>query len=921
MVALCAPAHAQDQQQAPNAGGAQLEEVVVTSQKRSEDIKSVPVSISVLSGFGLQEQKIADYNDLTRALPGLSYTAGPAPGLSVLEMRGVSSTSGSATVGIYIDEVPVTVRNTVYDGNTEPQLFDIDRVEVLRGPQGTLYGASSMGGTVRFITKLPDLNTFSGQVGVDLSGTEHTSDPNYQETLILNVPVAQDKFAIRIGEQYTYNAGYINSYDVFTGALKNSGTNDERATVGRISALATPDDDLSINPAVFYQRIHTGDTSAFYPESDATFLAPGIATGTFHPVFGIWDTDKQVNEYGREDLLIPSLTVKDDLGFADLTSVSSFFLRQYNRGQDGSYYNATILATAFLDAYYPGKQPQNDSQIGTLTSPSPSQIIHRQITQELRLSSPTTDSGPLKWVVGAYYQNYWEDRNQVETIPGLNAAFQNIYGYPIAQDPNIGDGDPNLYEGDLIWYERLHLNERQYAVFGQADFDILPNLHGSAGIRYVYARSSETREGGGFYDLGNPHPYESLARYYAATPRFSVSYDVTPEATTYVTIAKGFRLGGPTGPDPVGPTSPCNQDYANLGIKTPPTSYASDKLWSYEGGVNARLLDDSLSINAAGYYIDWQNIQQTINLPICGFAFTSNVGNAESYGTELEMAYKPIAELTLGLNGSFEHAVITSTVNAATAAVGQKVLNVPDWTLDISAEYSTPVADDYLGFIRFDYNWTGRSHGTYIVTNPNYSNPQYDVFNASIGVEHGDIRVSLYGKNLNDNRTIIQQPTINTVTQGFTVYPMTVGINATYKFRAEQEAPTPEPYMPPPPTPPAAASTARSYMVFFDFNKSDLTAEATNIVDQAAQNAAPAKATLLTVTGHTDTVGSDAYNLRLGKRRAESVAAQLEKDGIPASEIAIVSKGKRDLLVPTGDGVREPQNRRVTIVYDGGPVS
>jgi outer membrane receptor protein involved in Fe transport len=918
--AFCGPAFAQDQQQ-PSAGSGQLEEIVVTSQKRSEDVKSIPVSISVLSGFALQSQKILSYDDLTRALPGLSYTAGPAPGLSTLEMRGVSSTSGSATVGIYIDEVPITVRNTVYDGNTEPKLFDIDRVEVLRGPQGTLYGASSMGGTVRFITKQPNLEDFSGEVSSDLSGTVIHGGINIQETAIVNVPIAEDKAGIRAGAQYTSNSGFIDNYNIFTGQLNKSGTNDERALVGRVSGLIKPNDSITITPSVFYQRDFTDDTSAFYPPSDAEFLSGGTFNGVFHPVFGTWIQDKQVTEWGRDELFIPSLTFKDELGFADLTTVTGFFLRDFNRMQDGSYYNSTAFASYFLDYYYPAHQAQNDTLIGTIGSPSPSDILHRQITQEVRLSSPADAGGPIKWVAGLYYQNYWDNRNQVEKIPGLDAKFQQIYGYPIWQDPNLGDGDPNLYEGDLIWFERVHINERQYAAFGQADFDILPDLHGAAGIRYVYARSSESRDGGGFYDLGNAHPYETLGRYYATTPRFSLTYDLTPDATIYATIAKGFRLGGPTGPDPVGPTSPCNQDYKNLNITAPPTTYGSDKLWSYETGVKARLLDNSLSINASGFYIDWEKIQQTINLPICGFAFTSNVGNAESYGTEVEVLYKPIADLTLGVNGSVEHSVITSTVNASTAAVGQSVLAVPDWTLDVSAEYTMPINDALLGFIRADYDWTGHSHGSYMPTNPNFENLAYDVFNMSVGFDYGNLRASLYGKNLNNNQTIIQQPTINSVIEGYTVRPMTIGVNVTYKFTAADETPEPAAYVPPPPAPPPPAAIPRSYMVFFDFDKSELTPEAMQIVDEAAKNAAPAKVTQIEVTGHTDTVGSDAYNLRLSRRRAESVAAELEKQGIPAGEIAIFAKGKRDLLVPTKDGVREPQNRRVQIVYSGGPAA
>jgi outer membrane protein OmpA-like peptidoglycan-associated protein len=180
--------------------------------------------------------------------------------------------------------------------------------------------------------------------------------------------------------------------------------------------------------------------------------------------------------------------------------------------------------------------------------------------------------------------------------------------------------------------------------------------------------------------------------------------------------------------------------------------------------------------------------------------------------------------------------------------------------------------------------------------------------------------VALWGKNLLDDREVVQYVGLGLV--GSVIYEpaRTFGVDVRFDFGPESiSEPAPAAYTPPPVEAPAPAPVAHSYMVFFDFNKSDLTPDAVKIVGQAAQNAGPAKATEITVTGHTDTVGSDAYNMRLSKRRAESVAAQLEQDGIPSREIAIVAKGKHDLLVPTKDGVREPQNRRVTIVYDGGP--
>ncbi|HUE09339.1 MAG TPA: TonB-dependent receptor, partial [Steroidobacteraceae bacterium] len=178
-----------DGESAPN----ELQEIIVTAQKRTEDIKNIPFSVSAISGAELAEHHVADYDDITRTVPGIGFQAGPGPGLDNIEIRGVSSTSGSATVGIYIDEISVTVSNSLYDGAVQPKLFDLERIEVLRGPQGTLYGASSMGGTIRFITKQPDLNSFSATVSTDLSGTHHGGFNN-DEYGILNIPVIDDVF-------------------------------------------------------------------------------------------------------------------------------------------------------------------------------------------------------------------------------------------------------------------------------------------------------------------------------------------------------------------------------------------------------------------------------------------------------------------------------------------------------------------------------------------------------------------------------------------------------------------------------------------------------------------------------------------------------------------------------------------------------
>ncbi len=777
LVVLMAPGIAFAQQSVAaaesDAGNDKLETVTVTAQKRVEDVVKVPVSISVLSGDSLKDAHISNYDDITRAVPGVSFGAGGGEGLTNIEIRGISSTSGSATVGIYLDDVSITVKN-FYDGASEPKLLDIDNVEVLRGPQGTLWGASSMGGNINFVTKKPDLENFSAELGTDLSGTEH-GGVNYQETAIVNVPIVTDKFAVRASISTGDDSGYIDRYaNVYgnAGTLAQTGTNDERDTTLHVTGLIVPTDGLTITPALFFQRDQMGDTSVFYPS------------------VGLWRDDKEVDEYGRDTMFVPSLTVTDDIGIGTLTSISSFFWREFSRQQDGTYYNSYAFAHFFVDPLYPNQAAKTDKFIGTIASPIKYQTTYGQGSEELRLASPPKDKSglPITWLAGLYYDDQWDHHTNFQQIPGVNTTFQKIFGYSMNSPQSLIEqtysipGFTNLFPSDIDEDDHSHYDERQAAAFGQTDFDILPDLHGTVGLRYVYARADYNFQTYGFYQIGTISPYNQLDHYYALTPKFSVDYDIDPNSSVYATASKGFRLGGPTGPVPFGPTTVCGGDEAAQGVKTQPIKFDSDKLWNYELGTKNRLDDDRLSVDAAVYYIDWRNIQQQIYLPTCGYYYTTNVGNAESYGSEFEVHYRALPGLTLGLNGSVEHAVITQTNNPQTVQVGQKVLNTPDWTGTVSAEYHWSLTDDVTGFVRTDYSWVGRSRGSYVESNSNYANPQYDVLNGSVGIETDRYSVSLYVKNLGDDRTIIQRPEIDTIIEGYTVRPLTIGMTGKLNF-------------------------------------------------------------------------------------------------------------------------------------------
>ena len=764
------------QSTAGSTGG--LEEIVVTAQKRTEDLTKVPASISVLSGATLQEQHIDNFQDITRAVPGVSFGAGSTvsggpvgPGTTNINIRGISSVAGSSTVAVYLDEQSITQGN-LYDGSAEPKFLDFARVEVLRGPQGTLYGASSMGGNLRFISNQPNLDTYSGNVNIDLSGTDH-GGVNYAGDTTVNIPILPGKWAIRGSFQYGSNSGYIDNYST-TGQLLHSGTNTERWNAFRFASKFQATDDLSITLSVFGQHDHTADTPVYYAD------------------LGTFKQDKTVIEPTTDNVFIPSLTIEQDFDNFTLTSVTGYFQRDFNFQDDGTVFNSLAISQFFLDPAYPSKQAQNDNILGTL----PSQV-HRddrtwQGSEEIRLTSKdaTLFGNDLNWIAGFFFENQRQARDDFEPEPGFRATFRSIYGFS-PNDPQSAIGNvqehmganANLpiisYADDLVYGDNQWLDQQQYAVFAQADYSITPALKATVGMRYEYATQNYFRNSFGILSFGNVFPFAAQTSTYAFTPKFSLSYDMTQDATIYATIAKGFRLGGPTGPVS---STVCQQSLAQYGISDNPTKYGPDKLWSYEAGAKAHFLDNRVTVNGDFFYIQWDNIQQQINLPSCGASITQNFGAAESYGTEIDIRARVTPNLTITSSGAITQTTITDSPNPSTAAVGADVLNVPKYTFTIGADYDYPINDTVDAFIRADYELTGNSKGAFSTSDPAYYQPAYGVVNGSFGVNTGPYEVSIYAKNLGNNDKIIQHPAINFVSEAYTLRPLTVGIKGSMKF-------------------------------------------------------------------------------------------------------------------------------------------
>jgi len=772
---------------AADADDATLDEVVVTSRKREENLRDVPVSVGVVDGATINNLRVQDMEDITRVLPGISFAShqnGPAgEGQDNITIRGVSSTVGNPTVGVYVDEVPF-VALTGYEGQAEPRLIDIERVEVLRGPQGTLYGASSEGGTVRFVTPDPDTHDFSARYKTDVSYTKHGS-VNYDTQGVLNLPVIDGVFGLRISAEYGQDSGYIDNYalvgslslgNATAGPLQRSGTNSDSNSAVRIKGLWNLADNVTIIPAMLYQRFAAGDNSTSIP-----------AVGTYAQF-------NQVTGSDRDALIAPSLTVKAGLGFADLTSITSYVGRNVNRFTDGTYFNSAAVVQISLDPAtvppYIDHEHANDYILANLPSPVDFTDHFNTWTQELRLSSPA-DQKYVHWVAGVYAADQEVRHLDSEPITGMSSTFLSIYGYPINNDPalNLSLGsampNPNFWTHDIVWQVLDHNDTSQYAVFGQVDIDILPTLHLGLGERYVKATETFAETGFGYFEYGNEGTngtiYAQKATFSTSTPKLTLTYDIDSQSTVYLSAGKGFRLGGATTPNT---NVACEAGLTVLGDTSAPKTYGPDHLWSYEFGTKSLLFQKTLSVNADVYYIDWTAIQQSIVIPICGGQFNANVGDAKAIGAELEVRYKPpvVSGLVLSANLGGEHAYITSTTNAQTAAVGEDVLYTPKFTASLLADYGWPITANLAGFIRADYEYTGKSFGSFQATSPQYVNPAYDVVNMNAGVGFGKYEVSLYAKNLFDDRTILQSPQINSIIQGYTLRPQTIGLSFQAKF-------------------------------------------------------------------------------------------------------------------------------------------
>jgi outer membrane receptor protein involved in Fe transport len=772
-----------------------LPEVTVTAQKRVESAQQVPLSLSTLSGATLESEHLVDLADLTRAIPNLSFSAsgnGAGAGLNNLEIRGISSQAGAATVGIYLDDVSLTTVNLATQGVPEPRFFDLDRVEVLRGPQGTLYGASSMGGTIKFVSNQPDPRAFSGSVSSEIARNE-AGGMDYVGTGVVNIPLGGGAAALRAGMQVGRRGGYIDLVDPTTGAREDSNINGTDFYVGKLALTWNVGDRLVVKGAAFLQDIQSNDIDVSYLSYPPAPLGPAASDGS-NLALPPNVSAKLEREPGRDRMIVPSLTVDYDFGAADLTSTTAYFWRDFHRNSDATVSDTLGLANDVIDPAACSPAPPNGTGCGALFdtfSRLPSLAIFdtttRKTSEELRLASKPYDpkSGlPVTWLGGLYFAHEIAGFFDDEITPGINQAFAS-YGYSPSQvDALVGWGNAGPpFPASTNYFSSQSYDDKQYGAFGELNYYVVPSVRLTAGLRYTLIDQDFARAQGGYWTGVVDDVFQAANRSHALTPRFAIGWDVTADNDLYLNVAKGFREGNANRPIPLTPcvVSTCPGSLQSLGLSSVPNSYSPDSLWNYEIGDKARLLDRRLSVDTALFYMDWSRLQQSVPLP-GGYSFFTNTGSAKVYGAELDIHAKPTDNLTLGLAGNFTHAQISTTTLVAGIGPGSPVPGVPTWSSSVSAEYRWPLAGGAHAFINGSWYFTGSSHGTFFTDEPDYDRPTYSIGNASAGVSFGHLLLSAFVKNLANEQKIIQQPLVEVTNLAYRPWPRVVGVSASYDF-------------------------------------------------------------------------------------------------------------------------------------------
>ncbi|WP_439477799.1 TonB-dependent receptor [Brevundimonas sp.] len=659
-----AVATAQDQQ------ASNLDDVIVTGTHRDSAIQDVPFSINAQTQEDIQRSGAVTLEDLSRNVAGLTIQ-NLGPGQSQVSVRGVSAgqvvrdqPGVKEQVGVYLDDSVISLSLFTPDFD----LFDLNRVETLRGPQGTLFGSGSVGGTIRYITNQPRLNEEGGLIEGNLNQVDGDGTGGHFKAAI-NLPLG-DMFALRAVGYHTIYGGFIDARG--EGGRRTENVNDGRRTGGRLALLFQPNDSVSITPRVVYQEI---STNGFNRQEVFNLFANPFTTTRPAITLGEREQYLLLNESFTDETLLTDLTARFDLGGMALDSVTTYIDRNILVSRDAS----ALTGSVSVDLAYPAAAVTLPSNLLDATD-------LQQFTQEVRLSS--TGDGPFQWLIGTFYSQVDRIYSQRLPTPGYDAFTDARFG--AGTSAAVANGFPlnSPYNADLPY------DIQQTAVFGEASYN-MGRLTITGGGRFYDFTEERRFTSGGLFANGDDQTDETSSSGF--NPRVLLSYEAFDSVTLNAQAAQGFRLGGVNDPLNLPLCSP--QDAAIFGGFQ---SYEDETLWNYEAGFKSRM--GGMTLNAAAFYTDIENLQTTLDAGSCSSRVVFNVPEAHTMGLEAEFSGQLGPNLEVGISGSFVEAEFDSTVRDGTGTViggireGNRLPSVPKFQISLNATYSYQLNENTDGY-------------------------------------------------------------------------------------------------------------------------------------------------------------------------------------------------------------------------------
>jgi iron complex outermembrane receptor protein len=809
----------------PGATGA-LEEIVVTATRREESISKVPISITALSQEALDQRGIRDLTELVRFTPGVSIDT---TGTNQISIRGISSSAGAGTTGIYIDDTPIQMRELGFNPDeTLPKTFDLDRVEVLRGPQGTLFGSGSEGGTVRYIMTQPSVSQESTYVRSEAAYTQYGA-PSGEAGIAHGGPIIDGVLGYRASVWYRYDGGWINRVDN-AGNITESNANHAGTTAARFALLWQPNENVKVTPSLMFQNKQQHDLSTYWP----AYSNPGAgrfnnATPEFIPIPDVY--------------YLPALKVQIDFAHMSFISNSSYYHRNETDSYQGTafdlaYYQALGWPNSLYSqapalgcgsasttatepcSWYPlldGRGIHMPPGFANYATPNTMTNNQRSWTQEFRLQSSDPDAR-VKWTAGVFWQLSQELSIEQLNDPNITQLFQALYGvtpdsiYGSYYSCN-GQGTPQPAAYPVpncdVYYNYNKAYDRQIAGFGEATIRLVDGLSLVAGARYSKLGFSLNHYSNGYENYG-PRPAAGKQSNTAFTPRLGLDWQVNPDNLFYFTYAKGFRPGGFNAPlIPACGPGLIADGYTN---GQAPLGYKPDNTQSFEVG-SKNNFNNQFKIAASVYYIKWNDIQQNVYVAgNCGLQFTDNLGTAVAKGFDLQAQADLGSGLTFELSAGYTNARFTKDSTGGLALRGEAIsgnaaINYapgtsPPWSIAFGPQYAFK-AFEHDVFIRVDWEYTSRNPWLAPVQDPannrqyaygfSYTLPATSFTSARAGMKFGGWEVSAFCDNLFNAHPVVnyaqaQRDSFNPAgpptpqENDFTFRPRTVGITATLRL-------------------------------------------------------------------------------------------------------------------------------------------